>query len=69
MTTAIREKSAKGRANLAAAYIRRGITNTRGFANCFEMGDGDQVKALLIGKLGADTKIKDYATRARWVTP
>jgi hypothetical protein len=69
MTTAIREKSAKGRAALAAAYIRRGITHTRGFSNCFEMGDGDQVEALLIGMAGADTKVKEYATRAGWMTP
>lgn len=69
MTTAIREKSTAGRAYLAAAYIRRDTTHTRGFANCFEMGDGDQVKALLVGMAGADTKVNDYATRARWVSP
>ncbi len=53
MTAAIRATTANERATIAAAYIRRGATNSRGFDNCFEMGDGDEVIRILRTKRSA----------------
>lgn len=53
MSQATRAKSAEERAEIAAAYIRRGRPATRAFADCFEMGDGSMVLSILWDRAAA----------------
>ena len=48
MSAATRATTAKERARIAAGFIRRSSTTGRAFSDCFEMGDGDEVKRLLL---------------------
>ena len=48
MSEAIRAKTARARAGIAARMLRKGRTDCRAFSDCFEMGDGDQVMAYLL---------------------
>lgn len=66
MSQATRATSTRARANIAAAYIRRGSTQSRAFDDCFEMGDGDGVVAYLLAKAVTDTRIAAFAQRAGW---
>jgi hypothetical protein len=61
MSAAIRASSARERAIIAAQYIRRGATDSRGFDNCFEMGDGDAVMAFL--RLSKSPAVRLYVSR------
>ena len=65
MSAATRAKTASERATIAADYIRRGQTHTRAFADCFEMGDGDQVNELLCQSQNPVVKQYADAMRAR----
>ena len=51
MSAAINAKRAQDRARIAAAIISRDGTITREFENCFEMGDGDRVTAILFRRI------------------
>lgn len=56
-----RPKTAKGRANRAARLIEGGRCSgsfSRAFDDCFEMGDGSQVAALLMEKVRARPELK-----------
>ena len=61
MTAAIRARSARERATIAAAFIRRGSTGSRAFADCFEMGDGEAVMALL--RRSKSPAVRRYVSR------
>lgn len=65
MSTAIRTKSAKARATIAAHLLKtiKGDLG-RSFDDCFEMGDGAEVKMLLIEKAKTDPELL-YAFRYR----
>jgi len=58
-------KSAQARANIAARLIKtiqpwpRGYGLGRSFDDCFEMGDGSDVKALLLEKAKTDSELFD----------
>lgn len=67
MSAATKATSAKKRATIAAGFIRRGATDSRAFADCFEMGDADAVIAALMSKEDHDGKIATYAMRAGWL--
>lgn len=57
-----RPKTPKGRANRAALLIEGGRCSgsfSRAFDDCFEMGDGAQVLALLMEKVRARPEFKD----------
>ena len=69
MSRAIQATTARERANIAAAYIRRGITHTREFGNCFEMYDGDAVVFYLLRKGEKDARILAFAERCGWTAP
>jgi hypothetical protein len=66
MSQATRATSARARANIAAAKIREGQTDSRTFDDCFEMGDGDIVVAYLMGKATYDGRIGAMAIRCGW---
>ena len=66
MSAAIRAKSAKERATIAAGFIRRGNTQSRAFDDCFEMGDGTQVVIYLLAKAITDPAVAEYARGAEW---
>jgi hypothetical protein len=51
MSNAINATRAQDRANIAAAIISRDGGVTREFENCFEMGDGDKVAAILFRRI------------------
>jgi hypothetical protein len=51
------------RVNFAAAYMVRGITNSRALDNCFEMWDGDIVVTALVRRAAKNPKL--YAAIAR----
>jgi hypothetical protein len=56
-----RPKTTKGRANRAALLIRAGRTSgeySRAFDDCFEMGDGGQVVALLMECVRAEPALE-----------
>ena len=64
MSCAIKAKSAWARAGIAARMLKtinphgeRGLC--RPFDDCFEMGDGDAVVALLIGKAATDPEMRE----------
>ena len=60
----LKESDTKARAAAAAIFIRRGRTDSRAFADCFEMGDGDEVVKMLL--LSTHPKVTEYARRAGW---
>lgn len=45
------------RVNFAAAYMVRGITNSRALDNCFEMFDGDLVVTALVRRAMKNPKL------------
>lgn len=53
-----RPKTRKGRVWLAEYLIRNERACTRAYDNCFEEGDGEQVLALLLHKVRADTALR-----------
>lgn len=53
-----RPKTRKGRAWLAAYLIRNERACTRAYDNCLEEGDGEQVLALLLREVRADTALR-----------
>jgi len=56
-----RPKTTRGRANRAALLIRGGRCSgsfNRAFDDCFEMGDGAQVLALLMERVRAEPDLK-----------
>lgn len=57
MSAAIEAKTAKGRAGIAIRMIKNNKTLGRGFDDCFEMGDGDQVMNYIINKARNDIKL------------
>lgn len=65
MSAATRAKTARERANIAARFIRDrapygGPVQSRAFDDCFEMGDGEQVIALLKVKARTSPTIDRY---------
>ena len=68
MSQATRATSARQRANIAAAKIRTGHTDSRTFDDCFEMGDGDIVVAYLMEKAKYDDRIFNMVVRCGWTT-
>ena len=69
MSRAIDAETARERANIAAAYIRRGVTHTREFDNCFEMYDGSAVVHYLLRKAERDPRILAFGERCGWTAP
>lgn len=65
MSAAIRAKTAKGRALIAARAMRAGYTPGRAFDDCFEMGDGDEVVAHLRRMAQRNSSV-GVALRANW---
>lgn len=63
MSAAIDAKSAKERAQIAAAFIRRGGESTRAFDDCLEMGDGDEVVSILCQMAKRSPKLKENIRR------
>jgi len=67
MSAAIKAKSARARASIAARLIRRtkpwptGYGLGRRFDDCFEMGDGHEVFRLLKEKAKADPSLVNAA--------
>lgn len=57
-------KSAKARATIAARLLKTVSNLGRSFDDCFEMGDGGEVKRLLIEKAKSDAELL-YAFRYR----
>jgi len=53
------------RVNFAAAYMMRGITNSRALDNCFEMFDGDLVVAALVRRAMKNRKLWE-AIASQW---
>jgi hypothetical protein len=56
-----RPRTTRGRANRAALLIRGGRCSgsfSRAFDDCFEMGDGAQVLALLMERVRQDPELK-----------
>ena len=62
MSAAISATTARERARIAAAFIQRGSKQNRGFCNCFEMGDGDEVIRLLVERA---RKNPEFAVKLR----
>lgn len=55
MSQAIRAKTAKERANIALRMMKTyKDLNRRTFGDCFEMGDGDEVKRIIVEKVKAN---------------
>lgn len=50
MSLATKAKTAKERAKIAANMIKRGYKLGRGFDDCFEMGDADEVFKIIADK-------------------
>lgn len=60
MSAAIKAKSAKARATIAIRLAKtiKGLSNCRGFDDCFEMGDGDAVVAEIVRRAAIDPAIR-----------
>jgi len=63
MSMATKAKSAKARATIAASMIKRGYKLDRGFDDCFEMGDADEVFKILAGKAQNDWYLASRVVR------
>ena len=51
------------RVSFAAAYMVRGITNSRALDNCFEMWDGDLVVTALVRRAMKNRRLWDAIAR------
>jgi len=69
VSAATRAKSARERANIAARFIRRGSKGSRAFADCFEMGDGDEVAKILVQKAQTDKRLANFCVYHSFGTP
>ena len=77
MSAAIKAKSAKARANIAARMLLRTIPHYmpggklmgRAWDDCFEMGDGDEVFRLLIDKVMIDPELRREVVRHEYEMP
>jgi len=56
--TALTAKNAKERAAIAIGLIKARRTNSRAFANCFEMGDQDDVIREILTRAETDPEIE-----------
>ena len=66
MSAATRAQTPRARANIAAAMIRKGCTDSRAFDDCFEMGDATQVVAYLVAKAVTDPRIANFCLQSDW---
>lgn len=64
MSAAINARDARTRARIAIQKIRRGQIHSRTFDDCFEMGDGDTVFALVKARADRDPIFAALARKA-----